>query len=152
MLKLQIWNPPSERVFNNSELSRELLSRKWGIQVLCLPFAHRVLNSSPGYGYWKQSGILISSGRSYFDLFTGIKDSLQGKARKSRVGFSESVLAEMQDSGLCSSPAPRTRQTCSMDVRNKSIKICMCSHWKSVVPLAHLNSQPLGESLLIPSP
>jgi len=37
MLKLQICNPPSERAFNNSELVRELLSRKWEIQVLFLP-------------------------------------------------------------------------------------------------------------------
>ena len=79
----------------------------------------------------------------------GLKIHCKGKGAKAGSdGFSASVLGEMQDGGLCSSPAPGIRQMCSMAIRYKSIKIHVCRDWKSVVPLAHLNSQPLGESLL----
>lgn len=79
----------------------------------------------------------------------GLKIHWEGKRAKAESdGFSGSVLGETQDGGLCSSPVPGARQMCSMAVGYKSIKIHVCRDWKSVVPLAHFNSQPLGESLL----
>lgn len=44
----------------------------------------------------------------------GLKIQRKGKGTKAGSdGFSESALGEMQDSGLCSSPAPGTRQACA---------------------------------------
>lgn len=71
----------------------------------------------------------------------GLKILWEGKGAKAESdGFSGSVVGETQDGGLCSSPVPGARQTCSIAIGYKSIKIHVCRDWKSVVPLAHFNS------------
>lgn len=80
-------------------------------------------------------------------MFTGTEDSWKERRNAGSDGFSEKVLGEMQDEGLCSGPVPGTMQ--AMAVRYESITMYVCGDWKSVVPFACLNSQTLGKSLLL---
>lgn len=80
-------------------------------------------------------------------MFTGTEDSWKEEGNTESAGFSEKVLGEMLDEGLRSGPVPGTMQ--AMAVRYESITMYVCGDWKSVVPLACLNSQTLRESLLL---
>lgn len=80
-------------------------------------------------------------------MFTGTEDSWKERRNTGSGGFSEKVLGEMQDEGLCSGPVPGTMQVKA--VRYESITVYVCGEWKSVVPFACLNSQILRESFLL---